>query len=79
MKRPTCKTCPFWARPASHSAINEREDIGECRFNAPKVTKIRQIGWGKIGWGIFPATMEDDWCSKHPQFSPEEDKYEEDE
>ncbi len=55
MNRPTCETCPFWAKPHSDEASSA---IGQCRRSAPRPAEC--FDWAK--------TYSTDWCGEHPDF-----------
>lgn len=60
MKQRICKNCKFWAN-------EELSQVGECRFDPPRVFPMPQQGLGGVSMSsisIFPPIGADKWCGK---------------
>jgi hypothetical protein len=65
VKRPTCNTCPYFARNAQ-----QLQGPGECRKNPPTpfVLGIDPMKGPAIG-SAWSHVTPNHWCGEHPQFN----------
>lgn len=62
IKRPTCKTCPYWQL--------WDPEINECHRHAPIAYygTPQEADARERKFAIYPFTADNDWCGDHPDF-----------
>jgi hypothetical protein len=83
MKRPECKTCPYWYEDGwkhysydpwgnptlgSDNMPNEEAFFGLCMRRAPQPKLVKETQTDRPLVPEYAATCSGDWCGEHPDF-----------